>query len=492
MCRPLTRRELLKYAALVAATFPASKVLRPGWSLAEEAAGPLNPAVPMNLELVTVTDTQAAVTWFTGDPTTPDEFGRPLPVAAPGRVLIGTRPNPRTWREVGAHGPTPYHYVEIDGLRQGRRYYYRAESNGVQAVPTVVPLPHPDPSNAGTFTTLVPPPGPELLRVAWLNDLHMGEQVSGLAISNPALPGGGFPPGFPADPDNPYWRFMARAAVAEAAGRAARLMLVNGDISNEAEPPILAEARSTLDAFGTLGGTTTVTPATAPVYFVTRGNHDRPHEGELYEGCPPAAGFPGFHDCFLETFAGGFEPGTAHFTVGVEAGTTPWRFVGLDSVATVDGTGQMPDAELDFLEAELDRGHATIALCHHMVGQISTLTAMPPIVFGVEPRQAARFRELIARHPNVAGIYNGHTHRNLRSRSLDTGDLPYFEGGAVKEYPGGYTVVRLYADGYMVNFWKTKDPEARAWSERSRGEYLGLYPYYTLGGLRDRNWVRRI
>lgn len=44
----------------------------------------------------------------------------------------------------------------------------------------------------------------------------------------------------------------------------------------------------------------------------------------------------------------------------------------------------------------------------------------------------------------------------------------------------------------MVNFWKTKDPEARAWSERSRGEYLGLYPFYTFGGFGDRNWVRRL
>ena len=42
---------------------------------------------------------------------------------------------------------------------------------------------------------------------------------------------------------------------------------------------------------------------------------------------------------------------------------------------------------------------------------------------------------------------------------------------------------------YMVNFWKTATPDALRWSERSRGEYLGLYPYYTLGGFADRNWT---
>jgi hypothetical protein len=72
VCRRLSRRELLRYGALVAATFPAARILD-RWSIADAAAepGPGHPAVPMNLELVTVTDTQAAVTWFTGDPAFP-------------------------------------------------------------------------------------------------------------------------------------------------------------------------------------------------------------------------------------------------------------------------------------------------------------------------------------------------------------------------------------------------------------------------------------
>src|SRR3954447_931684 len=100
----LTRRQLLRYAALVGATFPVASAIDKGWLLSAQAGNGL--AIPHNLELVTVTDTEAVITWFTGDPTQPDQFGRPLPVAAPGRVLIGTSPNPATWHEVGAHAPT--------------------------------------------------------------------------------------------------------------------------------------------------------------------------------------------------------------------------------------------------------------------------------------------------------------------------------------------------------------------------------------------------
>lgn len=102
MCEAsLSRRQLLRYAALVGATFPALKA-------------------------------------FGDDFSTLDEFGRPLPVAAPGRVLIGSSPDVRAWREVGAHGAPPYHYVVIKNLKPGTTSHWRAESNGVPAVATVV------------------------------------------------------------------------------------------------------------------------------------------------------------------------------------------------------------------------------------------------------------------------------------------------------------------------------------------------------------------
>jgi 3',5'-cyclic-AMP phosphodiesterase len=480
MGRRLTRRQLLRHAGLVAITFPTAASARPGW-LSEHAAPASSSllAIPMHCEVVTVTDTEAVITWFTGDPSAPDEYGRPAPVEAPGRLLLGADPDPTTWEELASHEPTAYHHVRVSGLQPGTRYFFRAESGGVPALPTAFSPLEPDPTNGGSFTTLTPPPGREVMRVAWLNDVHIGEHVSGLAYSNRSMPGGGFPPGFAVDPENPYWRFMARGAVDTALAHGCTLLLANGDLTSSAQHSGLVEANDHFSRFGALGGfddpehgrrrlpdgTPWVRPDDPRAFFVTRGNHDRARPGDGH--CPPVPDRPDLRDCFRAVFADGFEPGSTRFAVVAGDDATRYRFVGLDSSNIATGEGQLPADELDFLEAELEHGDATIPLFHHHVGDEATLLAMPPGIFGVNQPDAARFRELLSGYDNVVGVYSGHTHRNRRTTSRETGAVPYFEGAATKEYPGGCTVVRLYEGGYMVNFWKTATPDALAWSERS-------------------------
>ena len=469
MCRPLTRRETLRYGALLAATFAARPLLGPGRALATRLT-----AVPMDLELVTVTDTEASLTWFTGDPTVVDEFNRPAPVPSDSTLYLGT--SPATMEPVASGGETAYHRVDVGGLRPGTTYWYRAESGGRPAVPTV--LAHGDVAATGTFTTLVPPPGRELARVAWMNDVHWGEQVSGLAIGSPVQ----FPPGFRVDPADPYWKFMATASLLEARGRGATRLFVNGDLTSEAEPANLAAAKSMFDTFGRYKRD----------YFVTRGNHDRAHAGATYDSCRSAGG--DLYDCMADVF---FPDGVSHFSQPI-AGR---RFVGLDSVGNPSGLGDL-SREFDYLEAELSAHTAepTFVLFHHPATLEAGLTHPGGVLPGqVTPPvdQVNRFVELVAAHPQVVGIYNGHTHRNYTSRDPRSGELPFMEFGATKEYPGGYAVLRMFEGGYMVNFWKAGGPAApadlaercRMWSQRSRGEYLGLYPYGQLGSLTDRNQV---
>ena len=475
MCRQLSRRELIEYSGLVAASFALRPVVGPlrGFAVALGA-------VPMNLELVTVTDTEAALTWFTGDPTRLDQYHRPEPVPADTTFYLGT--SPLSMERMALPGETAYHRVDLAHLRRGTTYYYRAESNGLPATPASVE--YGELPASGSFTTMVPPPGRELGRVAWLNDVHFGELVSGLALGSPVQ----LPPGFPVDPSDPYWQFMATTAIIEARARGARLMLVNGDVTNEAEPSRVGEAKALFDTrFGSYRRD----------YFVNRGNHDRPHSGtaptgEQYSSC--SARKAGLDDCLADAF---FPDGISHFSVGMENR----RFIGLDSVAPSNGFADI-SGEFGYLEAEL-AAHArepTFVLFHHPATPMAGLTWPGGVIPGdvsLPPDQAQTFIAMVGGAAQVKGVYNGHTHRNFTSSDPRSAALPYMEFGAVKEYPGGYTILRLFEGGYMVNFWKSGGSLApadlaercRMWSERSRGEYLGLYPYGTLGRFADRNAV---
>ena len=55
------------------------------------------------------------------------------------------------------------------------------------------------------------------------------------------------------------------------------------------------------------------------------------------------------------------------------------------------------------------------------------------------------------------------------------------EIAAGKEYPGGFSLLRLHTGGYALNFYKTPQLPAREWSERSRQEILGVWPQFSLG-----------
>ena len=76
--------------------------------------------------------------------------------------------------------------------------------------------------------------------------------------------------------------------------------------------------------------------------------------------------------------------------------------------------------------------------------------------------------------------------RSARSRPSVT----HQEIAAGKEYPGGFSLLRLHTGGFALNFYKTRSDLARAWSERSRQEIVGFWPQFALGAsVSDRNTV---
>jgi hypothetical protein len=480
-CCHLTRRQLLQWGAVVAATPLLSALDDKARAYGMTRAASAGPALPINLELVTLTEVSAILTWFTGDPTRPDSFGRLAPMPADTEVLLGTA-------QTGLHQvfydatTTPYHYVELDGLEPGQTYFYVAQSGGLPASSSANAFGNgvgsstldASPSGPFTFTTPQPPPGDFLFAIALCNDLHFGETVAGLITSQ----GGGLPPGIQQVPGGPpYTEVMAAALGVEARQRGADLLAAAGDITSEAAQKDVGTAKEFLDAFGPYRES----------YLVTRGNHDRPHTGDAAGACAAVSGHDGFHDCFRDAF---FSGGPTWFSTEANG----LRVIGLDTYDKVGGGGDngvLSEEQFAFLRDELaaDKDQPTLVLGHHPVTLEASVTTAEPLIFDMDPQQAARLESLYAASPGVFLHHAGHTHRNKRTLSPTATNVVFQEVAAVKEYPGGFHLLRVFTGGYALNYYKFRDPLAQEWTERSRQEYGGLAPFYVFGNVADRNSV---
>jgi hypothetical protein len=90
----------------------------------------------------------------------------------------------------------------------------------------------------------------------------------------------------------------------------------------------------------------------------------------------------------------------------------------------------------------------------------------------------------------VVGVFNAHTHRAKVTRVPSfTKDVPHIEVPAVKEYPVGYGMVRVYEGGFMYNFFTTPCQDCLEWNHITRGEYFGFAPQMLNHRLSDRNLV---
>jgi len=457
-----------------------------------------------DLELVTVTDTRFILTWHTASgpqPATPyDPSQLPAAVVTDGLVRYGTDPSCLDMEVPERSGPTAYHYVEVTGLQPGTTYYYQALSGGVAAAPRLYPrLTFPpgglnipsDPADPrlaesiagllssgvvlsaspGSVTTLVPPPGSLLFTVALCNDVHIGETVSGLATDD-------FPPGFSQPPGlPPYPVVMAQSMLADARARAADVLVVAGDLTAAALPDQAVASRELLDGFGPLSRSGRLNGAG---YTVARGNHDQYRSAARLK---PAGATDG-----LDSVAAVY--GLPHGTLtATEVGGL--RLIGLDTTTGRTAGGAIGDDQLAVLREVLARqpDQPTLVFGHHPVTDESAFTMVAGPSFGLDRGSAARLEALYATAPGVFLHHAGHTHRNLRTSSPVAAGVEFLEVASVKEYPGGFALLRVYQGGYMVNFYKSSGDLARQWSQTTSAEYLGLYPAYTLGSLTDRNHV---
>jgi Icc protein len=127
---------------------------------------------------------------------------------------------------------------------------------------------------------------------------------------------------------------------------------------------------------------------------------------------------------------------------------------------------------------------------HPLVVQESAFSVKPSN--SLDGAQAASVLEAYARTPGVFLHHAGHTHRNHRTVSPTAPGVTLQEVAAAKEYPGGFSILRLHSEGFALNFYKSRSDQAREWSERSRQEIMGTWPQFALGNnVTDRNTVAK-
>ncbi|MFH5207982.1 metallophosphoesterase family protein [Antrihabitans spumae] len=463
-CGPSRRRLLTMMAAGV--VLP---MVIPGRS-GSAGADPI-PLLATDLEVVTVTDTSVVVTWSTVSPQGSDAFGRPLPVAANTELRIGPADSVTAPKVLGFDDtPTGYHYAEVHGLEPGREYRFEAYSNGVRAVPTNgVTIAPGAVEQSGRFTTLVPPPGRHLRTIALSNDVHYGEEVSGIVS-------GDLPPGYRQDQGlPPYPEVMLSAMLDDlrSPDRGADQLILAGDLTAEATAVDSAAVRARLDAWGSLGSD----------YFVCRGNHDRPHVGAEYAQCSAVPAAPDHHDCWGDSFVD--HQKLLSYQVG------GLRLLGIDTTALDASGGTIDQEQMAEIRAALssDPDRPTVVFGHHPVTNEAAMNNAAGPGFVLDRGNAAELQDGYVGAPGVFLHHSGHTHRNKVTRPDVAARVEFLEVGAVKEYPGGYSLLRVYDGGYMVNFYKTRSDLAKRWSARTRGQYFGLFPEYALGTFAERNHV---
>ena len=474
---------MLRWSAYAAAAAPLT-LLDTSGAFAATASDATGPVTPVNLELVTLAEDHAVITWYTGRAGTNDGLGRMVPVPADSEVRYGTHPSRLNRSAHGTCGPTPYHHVELTGLEPGQTYYYQARSNGRPAAPTPFTLIAGNAVGTSTygldgtgpysFTTPQPPRGRYLFSMVLCNDLHMGETQAGLVGGQPQYIGISQVPGLP-----PYPQVMLESLVQDVKRFDPTYLLAAGDISAEAVPTDLSRAGQLLSRFGTY----------REDYFVTRGNHDRAHTGTAYGAC--RIGQWQGNDCFHDAYFPGDEP--TYFSVDLSG----LHVIGLDTYDKPGGGGDaggLSPAQFDWFQRDLaaHKHQPTLVFGHHpLVVQDSAFPISPSS--SLDATQAASILDRYAQTPGVFLHHAGHTHRNHRTVSPAAPQVTLQEVAAAKEYPGGYTILRLHTKGYATNFYKSRSDLAREWSERSRQEILGYWPQFAFGNtVADRNSVAQV
>ncbi|MDU0478494.1 metallophosphoesterase [Staphylococcus chromogenes] len=464
----LNRRQFLQFTAAATA---AGLVLPLGHAQAAETSGEVH---ALDLHIVTVTDTSFTVAWTTYSVGHFPYFKEQQAAPAATEVYVGPADSSAPLRLVHEDAtPRAFHQVTVEGLEPGRQYRFECRSNGVVAKPNWVHTTLTDPmTSRGIVTTLQRPSGSFVQRIAIMNDTHVG-------LGEHLVKWTG---------ETPYSYFLMEDNLDLVRTLAPSVLLINGDVTSEARPHECKKARQLLDAYGTLNQD----------YFVTAGNHDRPHRVDEDRSANYQYSAPLPADALRRSERGR----EYHYNFGDWFGIsyqTPWTFevgglriIGADSAMAGNSAGGFfNDDQLEQLRAihAADPDRPTLSLCHHPVTDESALSAFGSRSFLLDLGDAIEFQRIQARTPGVFAHLGGHTHRGRRTPSLYAPGIEYLENPASGEFPCGVTVLDIYTDGAMISHHRPNTERYAGQLLKERWASGGVLPDYTLYRTDHRNFT---
>jgi 3',5'-cyclic AMP phosphodiesterase CpdA len=367
---------------------------------------------------------------------------------APGRHVVGAG-----WCTAEVEGDGGPGAVTLTGLAAG----------------TTVPVHLDGVAVAGgmTATTLTPPPGPELARVATLSDLHIGER------------GFGFLPRCHSDrdPARAHPVVCLRAALAEIIAWQPDLLVLKGDLSDDDRPrqyallaQVLAEG---LDGSG------------VPL-LVLPGNHDGGnHRHADTSACLAEHGLhlvddvehvdlPGLRVVAASSVWPGHDRGLLSPRLGRLTATLA------DAPASPSSS---PGGEAGSGDARRPGPGPALLATHHQVMRTPFPTYLPP---GIMRAEAKRVLRAVAEANPTTFVTSGHSHRHRRKRF---GPLVLTEVGSPKDHPGTWAGYHVYADGIIQTVHRVEAPEAIRWTEETYRTVFTMWGRWSPGRLQDRCFV---
>jgi predicted phosphodiesterase len=287
-------------------------------------------------------------------------------------------------------------------------------------------------------TTIAPPPGAELCRIATINDLHIGCRRFGFRgqMHEPTA-------------SSPHAVRCARRAIDDALAWGAQLLVVKGDLTHNGREDEWA-------AIGELLAAIPVGVAVVPGnHDVKRGRHVEPQPALAKHGL--------------------------HLVHGVEVIDMPGvRVVLADTTVVGHDRGRIAHLSPDIVRVASRAAGGVLVALHHYPQRYRVPTFAPS---GIPGPEANRFlRDLAATQPKSL-VATGHSHRHRRHERFG---LTVTEVGSTKDFPGTWTGYAVHEGGIRQVVRRISDPTCLPWLDDTRRAAGGFWGLWSPGSVRDR------